>query len=488
MPSKTQEYLKLANRTANGITRYWEHWTDFLTTASRLYKYSFTDQLMIYAQRPDATACASFDIWNNRMNRYVRRGSKGIALLDQSSSVPRLHYVFDVSDTGVRRNSRDPEVWQLNDDLFQPVSEMLAREYGIHHERLSQQIADIAGKLAESYWDNNSSDIIGIVDGSFLMDYDDAGQELQFKSAAAISIMYTILERCGFEPEGYFDRDDFQAIYDFSTPDAVYVLGTAVSDCSRDVLRNIERTVKTTIRRRNVERSQHEYEEQERDLLDRRGLPAPEPDLEPAAEAAGQIRQDAPDIPDGTSPGAVQLDAADREAASTSVLQACKSLNAVCEAKQSTQEEMNRLASLLPEYEVVMQMEGTGPITGPALMAEIGDVRRFKNKKALVAFAGIDAPPFQSGNFESKSRHVSKRGSPHLRRAVFLVANIILTLSHKDNSVFCFMDKKRAEGKHYYVYTIAGSAKFLRIYYARVTEYLRTQEIPVAASCLNGNS
>ena len=121
-------------------------------------------------------------------------------------------------------------------------------------------------------------------------------------------------------------------------------------------------------------------------------------------------------------------------------------------------------------------------------MAEIGDVRRFKSKKALVAFAGIDAPPFQSGNFESKSRHVSKRGSPHLRRTVFLVANIILTLSHKDNSVFCFMDKKRAEGKHYYVYTIAGSAKFLRIYYARVTEYLRTQEKPVAAGCPNGNS
>ena len=316
MPSKTEEYLALAQRTANGLTRYWEHWTDYLTTASRLYKYSFADQLMIYAQRPDATACASFDIWNNRMNRYVRRGSKGIALLDQSSSVPRLHYVFDVSDTGVRRNSRDPEVWQLNDDLFQPVSEMLAREYGIHHERLSQQIADIAGKLAESYWDNNSSDIIGIVDGSFLMDYDDAGQELQFKSAAAISIMYTILERCGFEPEGYFDRDDFQAIYDFSTPDAVYALGAAVSDCSRDVLRNIERSVKTTIRRRNVERSQHEYDEQERDLLDRRGLPAPEPDLEPAAEAAGPVRTDAPDVPDGESPGAVQLDAADREAAS----------------------------------------------------------------------------------------------------------------------------------------------------------------------------
>ena len=313
MPSKTEEYLALAQRTANGLTRYWESWTDYLTTASRLYKYSFPDQLMIYAQRPDATACADYDIWNNRMNRYVRRGSKGIALLDQSSNVPRLHYVFDVSDTGVRRNSRDPEVWQLNDDLFQPVSEMLAQEYGIHHERLSQQIADIAGKLAESYWDNNSTDILAIVDGSFLMDYDDAGQELQFKSAAAISIMYTILERCGFEPEGYFDRDDFQAIYDFSTPDAVYALGTAVSDCSRDVLRNIERTVKTTIRRRNVERSQHEYEEQERDLLNHRGLPAPEPDPQPAEDPVGQVRQDAPDVPDEPSPGAVQHDAPEWE-------------------------------------------------------------------------------------------------------------------------------------------------------------------------------
>ena len=313
MPSKTEEYLALAQRTANGLTRYWESWTDYLTTASRLYKYPFADQLMIYAQRPDATSCADFDIWNNRMNRYVRRGAKGIALLDESSGFPRLHYVFDVSDTGVRRNSRDPEVWQLNDDLFQPISEMLAQEYGIHHERLSQQIADIAGKLAESYWDNNSTDILAIVDGSFLMDYDDAGQELQFKSAAAISIMYTILERCGFEPEGYFDRDDFQAIYDFSTPDAVYALGTAVSDCSRDVLRNIERTVKTTIRRRNVERSQHEYEEQERDLLDHRGLPAPEPDPQPAEDPVGQVRQDAPDVPEGAAPSAVPHDADERE-------------------------------------------------------------------------------------------------------------------------------------------------------------------------------
>ena len=313
MPSKTEEYLALAQRTANGLTRYWESWTDYLTTASRLYKYPFADQLMIYAQRPDATACADFDIWNNRMNRYVRRGAKGIALLDESSGFPRLHYVFDVSDTGVRRNSRDPEVWQFNDDLKQPVSEMLSKTYGISGERVSQQLADVAGKMVADYWDNNGGDIRAIVDGSLLMDYDEAGVEMQFKSAAAISVTYTLLERCGFEPAGWFDKDDFRAIHEFSTPDSVYALGAAVSDMSREVLRNIERTVKTTIRRRNAERSQYEYEQQERDLLDRRGLPAPEPDPEPAPEAAGQVRQAAPDVPDEPSPGTVQHDAPERE-------------------------------------------------------------------------------------------------------------------------------------------------------------------------------
>ena len=313
MPSKTEEYLALAQRTANGLTRYWESWTDYLTTASRLYKYPFADQLMIYAQRPDATACADFDIWNNRMNRYVRRGAKGIALLDESSGFPRLHYVFDVSDTGVRRNSRDPEVWRFNDDLKQPVSEMLNKTYGISGERVSQQLADVAGRLVADYWDNNGGDIRATVDGSLLMDYDEAGVEMQFKSAAAISVTYTLLERCGFEPAGWFDRDDFQAIHEFSTPDAVFALGAAVSDMSREVLRNIERTVKTTIRRRNAERSQYEYEQQERDLLDRRGLPAPEPDPEPTPEAAGQVRQAAPDLPEGASPGAVPHDADERE-------------------------------------------------------------------------------------------------------------------------------------------------------------------------------
>ena len=308
MPSKTEEYLALAQRTANSLTRYWESWTDYLTTASRLYKYPFADQLMIYAQRPDATACADFDIWNNRMNRYVRRGAKGIALLDESSGFPRLHYVFDVSDTGVRRNSRDPEVWQLGPDLVQPVSEMLSKTYGISGERVSQQLADVAGKLVADYWDNNGGDIRAIVDGSLLMDYDEAGVEMQFKSAAAISVTYTLLERCGIEPAGWFDKDDFQAIYNFSTPDSVYALGAAVSDMSREVLRQIERTVKTTIRRRNNERSQHEYEQQS-ELHADRGLSSPEPDPASAEEPAGQVRQDAPELSEAAASGTVQHDA-----------------------------------------------------------------------------------------------------------------------------------------------------------------------------------
>ena len=312
MPSKTEEYLALAQRTANGLTRYWESWTDYLTTASRLYKYPFADQLMIYAQRPDATACADYDIWNNRMNRYVRRGSKGIALLDESSGFPRLHYVFDVSDTGVRRNSRDPEVWQLGPDLVQPVSEMLSKTYGISGERVSQQLADVAGKLVADYWDNNSEDISAIVDGSLLMDYDEAGVEMQFKSAAAISVTYTLLERCGFEPDGYFDKDSFQAIYDFSTPDTVYTLGAAVSDISREVLRTVERAVKTTIRRRNNERSQHEYEQQS-ELHADRGLSSPEPDPASAEDPAGQVRQDAPELSEAAAPGSVPHDAPERE-------------------------------------------------------------------------------------------------------------------------------------------------------------------------------
>lgn len=163
---------------------------------------------------------------------------------------------------------------------------------------------------------------------------------------------------------------------------------------------------------------------------------------------------------------------------STKILigQAVDCLNAVYESMAVLREEMRRLAFLLPEYEVVMAMQDVGDITGPKLIAEIGNVRRFTSKRALVAFAGVDAPPFQSGSSEAKSRHVSKRGSPHLRKTLFQVMSVVLQHGSIDNSVYLFMDKKRSEGKHFYVYMVAGAAKFLRIYYARVKEYLNALE------------
>ena len=124
MPERTEKmeyYARMAKEASEQITSGWEPWTGFLTTAARLYKYPFADQLMIYKQRPDATACAEYDVWNNKMNRYVRRGSKGIALLDESGGYPRLHYVFDVSDTEPRRNALYPDLWQINESLKEPV-------------------------------------------------------------------------------------------------------------------------------------------------------------------------------------------------------------------------------------------------------------------------------------------------------------------------------------------------------------------------------
>ena len=311
MPTKAELYSQLASDTARRLTGNWERWADFLSLAGRLYKYPYSDQLLIYAQRPDATACAEYDVWNNRMNRFVRRGAKGIALLDDSGGTPHLRYVFDVSDTGTRRNSLDPDLWQMDFTFREPVAEMLAKTYGVSDPNFAQQLANLSGKLVEDYWDNNAQDIRDIVDGSLLEGYDDLNLEMEFKSAGAISITWLLLSRCGIDPEGWFDREDFQAVYSFSTPAAANVLGTAVTESCSQVLRQIERTIKTTTRRRNAERSQ-EYEQL--NLFSERGLSDPEPGPRPGpGQAPGQVRTDAESVPEGTPPPDLQSDAAVRE-------------------------------------------------------------------------------------------------------------------------------------------------------------------------------
>ena len=313
MPTKAEFYRQMAEQVSTRLVGSWKEWTAFLTTAARLYKYPFHEQMMIYAQRPDATACAEYDLWNEKMGRYVRRGSKGIALVDDSGDRPRLRYVFDISDTGTREHSRTPWLWQLEEQHIGPVSAMLERSYGVVGDDLAQQLTDVAGKLASEYWDEHQQDFRYIVDGSFLEEYDDLNIEVQFKSAATVSIAYALMSRCGLDTEQYFQHEDFMPIFDFNTPATVGALGAAVSQMNQQVLRQIGVTIQNYEREQLAERSNH-HEEQP-DLHAERGLPDSRPEPErTAGEAPGQVRQDAESVPEGTPAPDLQPAAADREA------------------------------------------------------------------------------------------------------------------------------------------------------------------------------
>lgn len=313
MPTKAEQYVQMADQVARQLTGSWQEWAGFLTTAARLYKYPFHEQLMIYAQRPDATACAEYDLWNNRMGRYVRRGSKGIALVDDSGDRPRLRYVFDISDTGTREHSRTPWLWTMNEEHTAPVMAMLERNYDVSGGDLAQQLADVAAKLAEEYWADHRRDILPIVDGSFLEEYDEYNIEVQFKSTAAVSITYALMSRCGLEPEQYFSHEDFMAIFDFNTPATVGALGTAVSQINQQVLRQIGVTIQNYERAKGAERSATHGKQP--DLHEERRLPDPRPEaVRTAGEAPGQVRQDAQSVPEGTPAHPLQPAADEREA------------------------------------------------------------------------------------------------------------------------------------------------------------------------------
>ena len=313
MPSKAEFYRQMAEQVSTRLVGSWKEWTAFLTTAARLYKYPFHEQMMIYAQRPDAIACAEYDLWNDKMGRYVRRGSKGIALVDDSGDRPRLRYVFDISDTGTREHSRTPWLWQLEEQHIGPVSAMLERSYGVAGDDLAQQLTDVAGKLASEYWDEHQQDFRYIVDGSFLEEYDDLNIEVQFKSAATVSIAYALMSRCGLDTEQYFQHEDFMPIFDFNTPATVGALGAAVSQINQQVLRQIGVTIQIYEREQLAERSVTHGEQP--DLHDERRLSDSRPEADrTAGEAPGQVRQDAESVPEGTPAPDLQPAVADREA------------------------------------------------------------------------------------------------------------------------------------------------------------------------------
>ena len=303
MPSKLDFYAQMADHTAKQVTGSFGEWTAFLETMGRLYKYPFHEQLMIFAQKPNATACADYDLWNKQMGRYVRRGTKGIALIDTSGDNPRLKYVFDVSDTGGRENSRRLNLWEYKDEHQDAVTAALENRYGVSGEKgLADQLEQIASKLVTEYWNDNSRDILGILADSFLEEYDDYNVEVAFRNAATVSTTYTLMSRCGLNPADYFEHEDFLSVFDFNTRDTIAVLGSAVSNSSEQILRQIAITVKNYEREASLqnqaERTQSYGEQFE--LHEERGLLDPESDLERDRDKAlGQVRTDEEEIPAG---------------------------------------------------------------------------------------------------------------------------------------------------------------------------------------------
>ncbi len=304
MPAKVDTYLDLARETALGLAGSVGAWTAFLDTASRLYKYPFADQLMIHAQRPEATACASYEVWVDTMRRYVRRGAKGIALVDHFGDAPRLRYVFDIADTGTRRSSRPFTPWEINDGNLAEVQLGLRQAFNAEGDWLSSQLQDVARDLAEMYFDAHRHDIAGIIDGSLMAGYDEGELRDSFTKAAYASTAYALLSRCGYDPAAYFDEADFAFISEWNTSEAVTALGTAVGENTQMVLRQIERTI------RSYERSQ----KHDRDNLhDRERRPTAEP--EPSRDGANRpLRAHEAAPPQGAPAHPVEPDGTERDA------------------------------------------------------------------------------------------------------------------------------------------------------------------------------
>lgn len=298
--SKLEHYMELQQKTARNITRNAEHWRDFLITAANLYKYSFPDQLLMYAQRPEATACAEIELWNKRMNRYIAKGAKGIALIDHSSDNPRLHYVFDISDTVPSRyrssRSRVPQRWMVTEENTKAVTEQINERFGIRSMNFTEAIPMIAEEIVKDNLDEYIRELMLSCKDSFLEDLDEANITKSFRDTAVNSIAFSIFTRCGYDAEEYISLQDLSGICDYNTIYTLAAIGTAVSDMSEAILRQIERSVK-------------EY-----DLQIRKELQHGQQHTEPERRTAdtGQVRADAKTVPTESQEDIIQSADTDR--------------------------------------------------------------------------------------------------------------------------------------------------------------------------------
>ncbi len=305
MPTKVQAYAQMANEMSVSITQDAEAWMQFLRHSARFYKYTFNDQLLIYAQRPEATACASYEVWNNTMHRYVRRGAKGIALITPSDNGTQLRYVFDVADTGELLHSRPVEIWQMEGRHTDAVSRMLDSSYDLSDmHSFRDRLKTVALEGAAGYMNESFKDIVDSVAGSSFTGYDEAEIGRSFLNAAMFSISYILQARCGMEPD--VSPQALEEITRWNTPGAVGEFGNAITKVSSQILRQIERTVKDY--ERGVE---HDAAE----LHSERRLPDPGYGADRAGtEAPGQIRDDAPEVLGGEPVGPVHEADPERDA------------------------------------------------------------------------------------------------------------------------------------------------------------------------------
>ena len=387
MANKMQFYTQMAEDAAKQITGSREQWTAFLRTAARLYRYPYHEQLMIFAQRPDATACAEYDLWNDTMRRYVRRGSKGIALIDTSGDRPRLRYVFDVSDTGERKNSRPVQLWQMKEEYREPIMQALGQAFEVSREgqSLESMIYAAAERLAIDYWDNYQRQIRDIVEDSYLAGYDGFETGVAFRRAVAASIAYCLYSRCTEDPDSYFEHEDFLDIFDFNTREAANTLGTAVSSLSAQIFREIEATTRNYERikaseqaleaeqRRNNEAAQNEEKtitegsdghDERSNVHAEGGLSDPgHSDGDDRGAASREIREAAESLPGGEQSDAVKRPDFDGKTVSASVGdpagsgRADGSADAAASAEESGPGQEDRPDGLDAAYE---QPEGTG--------------------------------------------------------------------------------------------------------------------------------
>ena len=243
---KYHEISMLAEETARQMSKNGEEWAKYLTTAARLYRYPFEDQMLIYAQRPDANACATMQLWNEKMYCWVNRGAKGIALFDRKSERPRLKYVFDVSDVHkARRIGKDPYLWEMREEHKDTVLAQLEKTYGATDSSNSfeSRLIEIAERIAEDYYGELMQDMSYAKEGSFLEELDELNVGLRLRETLSASIAYTLLSRCGADMDLWKDELNFDYISEFNTTNALSVIGNATTDICKPLLIEIEKTV-----------------------------------------------------------------------------------------------------------------------------------------------------------------------------------------------------------------------------------------------------